>query len=391
MAIIIGGLRQETNTFSAAQATVESFEANVEKAVEKVAEIAEAQGVSGIKIVGVLGDNVYHRLDRYADSKLVEANLTLGQVPNKVAANAYLGCAPIVQALKDGADIVITGRCSDPALFLGPLVYEFGWPMDDFRRLGMGTLVGHLLECSGQVSGGNFCIPGEKDVDRLWEIGYPIAEVQEDGVFFVTKVEGTGGRIDADTCTEQLLYEIHDPAAYITPDCVADFSAVVLEQAAPNRVKVSGGNGKPHTGFYKVSVGYLDGYTASMGLSYGGHRCFERAVAACEVMERIIQNNYVTDEYKIDLIGYNSLFPRDIKLGFPGGYEPLELRMRIAVRAQERETLAAIADDVDTLTISGPANGGGLERNIRELLAAYSFLIPREEITVSYVSREVEL
>jgi len=363
--------------------------ANVEMAVEKIAQIAEDLGLHGLKIVGVLGDDVFEQLSKYDDCPIFETGAPLKTLENKVAANAYLGCEGIVQALRDGADIVITGRCSDPALFLGPLVYEFGWPMDDYDKLGKGTVVGHLLECSGQVSGGNFCVPGYKDVDDLWNIGFPYADVSENGSIEISKLEGTGGRVDVQTCSEQLIYEIHDPASYITPDCIADFSNVSFENIGKDRVRVSGATGRAKTDTLKVSVGYRDGFFGTCGLSFGGPKCWERTKLAVETMEKIIQTYYHTEEYRVDIIGYNSLFPRDLELGFPNGAEPLELRMRVAALAKDKETLTMIANEVDAFTIDGPANCGGLERNIKELVAMLSVLIPREDVTVSYVTKEV--
>ena len=359
--------------------------ANVEKAVAKTAEIARSLGITGLKIVGVLGDDIFHRLDRYDDYPIFETGERLGDLKNKVAANAYLGCKGIVQALKDGADIVITGRCSDPALFLGPLVYEFGWSMDDYDKMGKGTVVGHLLECSGQVSGGNFCVPGYKDVEDLCHLGFPYADVSEDGTIFISKLEGTGGRVDIQTCSEQLLYEIHDPASYITPDCVADFSNVSFVQVEKNRVQVLGATGREKTATLKVSVGYKDGYIGSCGLSFGGPKCFERTVMAVRTMEEIIKTYYAPAEHRVDIIGYNSLYPRDLDEGFPNGAEPLELRMRVAVRDDSKETLTMIFNEVDAFTIDGPANCGGMQRNISELVAMLSVLVPREDITVSYI------
>lgn len=359
--------------------------ANVQKAVEKNAEIAKNAGISGLKIIGVLGDDIFDRLDRYADYPIFETGERLGDLKNKVAANAYLGCAGIVQALKDGADIVITGRCSDPALFLAPLVYEFNWPMDNYDLMGKGTVVGHLLECSGQVSGGNFCVPGYKDVEDLWNLGFPYADVSEDGTIEISKLEGTGGRVDVQTCSEQLIYEIHDPASYYTPDCVADFSNVSFEQVGKDRVRVTGATGRPRTDTLKVSVGYKDGYIGSCGLSFGGPKCFERTVLAVQTMEKIIETYYHPAEHRVDIIGYNSLYPRDLSEGFPGGAEPLELRMRVAVRDADKEMLTMIFNEVDAFTIDGPANCGGMERHITELVAVLSVLVPREDIEISYV------
>ena len=363
--------------------------ANVKKAVEKLAEIAEKHQLKGLKIIGVEGDDVFENLKKYEDLPLMEREGCLRDIAEPVAANAYVGCEPIVEALKRGADVVITGRCADPALFLAPLVYSFGWDMKDYDMMGRGTVVGHLLECADQVSGGNFAIPGEKDVERLWDIGFPYADVLEDGTAYISKVAGTGGRVDVQTCTEQLVYEIHDPTKYLTLNCVADFSHVRLEQDGPDRVKVTGATGYERPETLKVSVGYKDGYIGSAGLSYGGHKCYERAVLAAKTLETIIRRDYCTDELKVDIIGYNSLFPREYELGYPGGVEPLELRVRVAARARDRETLELIANEVDALTIGGPANCGGLARNIKELVAVLSILIPREDIRFSYIETEV--
>lgn len=363
--------------------------ANVKKAVEKLAEIAEKHQLKGLKIIGVEGNDVFENLKKYEDLPLMEREGCLRDIAEPVAANAYVGCEPIVEALKRGADVVITGRCADPALFLAPLVYSFGWDMKDYDMMGRGTVVGHLLECADQVSGGNFAIPGEKDVERLWDIGFPYADVLEDGTAYISKVAGTGGRVDVQTCTEQLVYEIHDPTKYLTPNCVADFSHVRLEPDGPDRVKVTGATGYERPETLKVSVGYKDGYIGSAGLSYGGHKCYERAVLAAKTLETIIRRDYCTDELKVDIIGYNSLFPREYELGYPGGVEPLELRVRVAARARDRETLELIANEVDALTIGGPANCGGLARNIKELVAVLSILIPREDIRFAYIEREV--
>lgn len=363
--------------------------ANVKAAVEKTAEIAKTHHLEGLKIIGVEGDDIFSKLDRYQDKPFVEQEGCLRDLNLPVAANAYIGCAPIAEALNRGADVVITGRCADPSLFLAPMVHEFQWDREDYDLLGKGTAVGHLLECCAQVSGGNFAIPGEKEAGRLWDIGFPFADVQEDGSALISKVEGTGGRIDFHTCAEQILYEIHDPSHYVTPDCIADFSGIRFVQEGPDCVRVTGAAGAPATPFLKVSIGYRDGYRGTSGISFGGHKCFERAVLAVRILEHILNRDYRTEELKIDIIGYNSLFPRDYSLGFPEGYEPLELRVRVAARAEDRETLELIANEVDSLAISGPANCGGLERNIRIQLSVLSILIPKEDVTCSFLEREI--
>lgn len=187
------------------------------------------------------------------------------------------------------------------------------------------------------------------------------------------------------TCSEQLLYEIHDPASYITPDCIADFSHVFFVQTGKDRVQVLGATGREKTPTLKVSVGYRDGYIGSCGLSFGGPKCFERTVLAVRTMEEIIKTYYHPAEHRIDIIGYNSLYPRDLDEGFPNGAEPLELRMRVAVRDNSKETLTMIFNEVDAFTIDGPANCGGMQRSISELVAMLSVLVPREDITVSYI------
>ncbi|MDU6492226.1 acyclic terpene utilization AtuA family protein, partial [Bradyrhizobium sp.] len=233
--------------------------ANPTGAAEATRVLARRLGLTGLKIAAVTGDDVLARL-KTTDVALGTGDTMAGLGNRVVSANAYVGARAIAEALAAGADVVITGRAADPALFLGPLIHEFGWAMDDWDRLGQGTVVGHLLECAGQITGGYFADPGVKDVPDLARLGFPIGEVREDGELIVTKVAGSGGCVTAATVKEQLLYEIHDPAQYIQPDVVADFSEVTVEELGPDRVKVVGGRGKPKTGLLKTSVGYHDCY-----------------------------------------------------------------------------------------------------------------------------------
>src|SRR3954467_5150760 len=217
--------------------------ANPLAAAEKTREIARALGLSGLKIAAVTGDDVLEAV-KTGDYRIEETGGRVNDLGNRiVSANAYLGAEPIVEALAGGADVVITGRIGDPALFLGPLVHEFGWAMDDWDALGRGTAVGHLLESAGQVTGGYFADPGYKDVADLARLGFPIGEVSEDGSAVITKVPGSGGRGDARACREQLLYEIADPSAYVTPDVVIDLTGVTVEEVGPDRVRVRGAAG----------------------------------------------------------------------------------------------------------------------------------------------------
>ncbi|OYP21395.1 ABC transporter substrate-binding protein, partial [Lachnotalea glycerini] len=234
--------------------------ANVKAAADKTLEIANQLGVKGIKIAYVTGDDISDNLDFYADYKVLETGYQLKEMKaNIMSANAYMGCEGITEALKNGADVVITGRVSDPALVIGALVYEFGWDADkDADKMGQAVLAGHLLECAGQVTGGYYADPGYKEVPNLDRLGYPLVEIDASGAFVLSKVEGSGGIITTDTCKEQMIYEIHNPKAYLTPDAIADFSKVKFTQEGNDRVRVENAtsHGKPKE--LKVSIGYED-------------------------------------------------------------------------------------------------------------------------------------
>ncbi len=244
--------------------------ANPAAAARTGAAIARDLGRKGLRIAAVGGDDVLDQL-RGGEHALLERPGTVASLGDSIrSANAYLGAAGIVEALAGGADVVVTGRVGDPALFLAPLIHEFGWAMDDWDRLGRGTVVGHLLECAGQITGGYFADPGYKDVPNLARLGFPIADVGEDGSAIMTKVEGSGGRLSVASCTEQLLYELLDPSAYLQPDVTADFSQVRFEEIGPDRILVSGGTGRARPETLKVSIGYLDGFIGEGQISYTG-------------------------------------------------------------------------------------------------------------------------
>ena len=282
--------------------------ANPLAAAEKTREIGRALGLSGLKIAAVTGDDVLEAV-KAGDYRIEETGGRVNDLGNRiVSANAYLGAEPVVEALASGADVVITGRIGDPALFLGPLVHEFGWAMDDWDALGHGTAVGHLLECAGQVTGGYFADPGYKDVEGLARLGFPIGEVSEDGSVVVTKVPGSGGQVTLATCKEQLLYEVHDPARYYQPDVVADFSEITMSAAGPDRVRVEGARGAPKTGSLKVSVGYIDSYVGEGQISYAGPGALARGRLALDIVrERLALTGVSTTEMRVDLIGVDAL------------------------------------------------------------------------------------
>ncbi len=351
--------------------------ANPLAAARKTAQIAKSLGLSRLKIAAVVGDDVLEAC-KERDLPLIEIDGTMATLGNRVvSANAYLGAEPMAAALRQGADIVITGRASDPALFLAPMVEAFGWAMDDWDLLGRGTVAGHLLECAGQVTGGYFADPGFKDVAGLARLGFPIGEVSEDGGLVVTKVAGSGGEVSARTCKEQLLYEVHDPARYMQPDVVADFSRVTVEEIGPDRVRVSGGRGRPRPDTLKISVGYVDGYIGEGQMSYAGPGAEARARLAREIVrERLKLTKVEASEWRFDLIGVDALHGERRAQGGA----PYEVRLRVAGRTETLEEAVRIGDEVETLYTNGPAGGGGAFKSARDIVAVASVLLPRDRV-----------
>jgi hypothetical protein len=359
--------------------------ANPAAAAAKVAEIAKELGLAGLKIAAVEGDEVLAEL-LAKDVAITETGKPASSMKDVlVSANAYLGIAPIVEALAAGADVVITGRVADPALFLAPLVHEFGWAMDDWRKLGIGTAVGHLLECAGQVTGGYFADPGVKDVADLARLGFPIAEVGEDGSFVITKVAGSGGRVTTATCSEQILYEIHDPKSYFTPDVIADFSEIAFEEEAVDRVRVTGVSGRARPDTLKVSVGYKDGFIGEGQISYAGTNAVGRGrLALAIVEERLKLTGVKTSELRFDLIGVDSIHGAVLA---EGRAEPSEVRIRVTGRTDSMAEAVKIGNEVETLYTNGPAGGGGAWKVARPVVAMLSALIARDLVvpTVDYI------
>ncbi|MBR1191618.1 acyclic terpene utilization AtuA family protein [Bradyrhizobium sp. AUGA SZCCT0160] len=350
--------------------------ANPEAAARRTAEIAKSLGLSALKIAAIVGDDV---LDACKDGDLpiMEFDGTIKQLGNRLlSANAYLGAEPMAEALKSGADIVITGRASDPALFLAPMIHAFGWAMDDWNLLGQGTVAGHLLECAGQITGGYFADPGYKDVPDLARLGFPIGEVGEDGSVVITKVAGSGGAVTARTCKEQLLYEVHDPRQYFQPDVVADFSEVIVEEIGPDRVRVSGGRGHRRTDTLKVSVGYVDSYIGEGQISYAGPGALARGRLALEIVrERLKLTGVVSSELRFELVGVDSLHGAEVSTR---ANEPYEVRVRVAGRTENLREAVRIGNEVETLYTNGPAAGGGAWKSARDVVAVASVLLPRE-------------
>jgi hypothetical protein len=358
--------------------------ANPVAAAQATRDIARALGLPGLKVAAVTGDDVLEQA-RASDVALDEGGSVKALGNRVISANAYTGAAPIAEALAGGADVVITGRAADPALFLGPLVHEFGWAMDDWDLLGKGTMVGHLLECAGQITGGYFADPGVKDVQGLARLGFPIGEVREDGGLVVTKVAGSGGQITRATVIEQLLYEIHDPTRYYQPDVVADFSQVRVEEVGPDRIHVTGGSGTPKTGLLKTSVGYLDSYIGEGEISYAGANAVARGRLALEIVrERLTLTGVKMTESRFDLIGVNALHGDALA----EGRDPYEVRIRVAGRTDSLAEAVKIGNEVETLYTNGPAGGGGAWKSAREIVGVASALLPETVVTSSVTFME---
>lgn len=352
--------------------------ANPLAAVRRTAEVARSLGLSGLTIAAVGGDDVTELL-RSADSRYLHSDELAASLDPRalISGNAYLGAAPIRDALRLGAHIVLTGRVADPSLFVGPLMYEFGWEENDWTRLGQATVVGHLLECAGQLTGGYFADPGLKDVDGLARLGFPLAEVAADGAAIVTKLPGTGGLVSLATCKEQLLYEVQDPAAYITPDVVADFSGVNFRELAGDRVEVWGARGQARPDKLKVSIGYYDGFIGEGQISYAGSGALERARLALRIVEERLRLTGVSlRESRYDLIGVNSICG-----DLHSAPVPPEIRIRVVGRTRTLEEALRIGREVESLYTNGPAGGGGATHSAKEVVAITSTLVPRESVT----------
>jgi Acyclic terpene utilisation family protein AtuA len=360
--------------------------ANPTAAARDIRRHAKDIGVGDVSCAIVLGDDVAELLRGQPQLALMESGAPLETLlPKMVSANAYLGADVICRALETGAQVVITGRVADPSLFVAPAMHHFGWRYDDWPRMAAATAAGHLLECAAQVSGGCFGDPGKKDVPDLARLGFPYADMTSDGRFWVSKTEGTGGRVDLATCKEQLLYELHDPAEYITPDCVLDVTELEMAQDGHDRVRVWGARARPRTPTYKATVGYDDGYIGEGQISYAGIHAVEKAKWAAEVVQQRLKDRGLEySEVRVDLIGMSSLH------GQPEARpEPYEVRLRLAMRTTDRKAAEAVGFEVRALHVTGPGSGGGgSDPIVREILAVQSVLIPRALVDPLVVVKE---
>jgi hypothetical protein len=350
--------------------------ANPRAAAERTLGIARELGLKGLKIACIEGDDV---------SALVPANQPFMDEPGSLAQmkepvvgmNAYLGADAIRPALEAAADVIVGGRLADPSMFLAPIAHRFGWDAEDATRMGAGTLVGHLLECGMQVTGGYFADPGVKDVACLSQCGFPIAEVAADGSAVITKLDGTGGCVNTATVKEQLLYEVHDPSRYLTPDVTADFSQVKVETAGTDRVKVSNAGGTARPATLKVTAGFDGGFQGEAGVSYAGPAAQERGQLACEIVaDRMARVHGIKDGLRVDLIGVSSLFAT---AGVRSA-DAQDVRLHVALRSRNRADAELMLWEVESLLCCGPAGGGGFRGSITPSVITKSLLIARERV-----------
>jgi len=350
--------------------------ANPVGAARRIQTIAHELGLVAPRIAVVEGDDVSGPAHRAA---LAQALGPAGDGLQVVSANAYLGAEAIADALVDGAQIVVCGRVADPSLTVGPALAHFGWARDDWDRLARATMAGHLLECGAQVSGGYYADPGIKDVPGLAALGYPIAEIDADGHCTITKPPGSGGRIDAHTVKEQLLYEVHDPAAYLTPDVVADIGDAEVAELGPDRVRLTGVRGHVRPAALKVNVCHETGWLAEGEISYAGPRAEARARLAAEVLRERLAG---LGPLRVDLIGVTSVFGDDAGAWLaqqPAG-DARDVRLRVALNHAERASAERLLREVTALYCCGPAGGGGVRTMLRPRLGTLSCLLPRAQV-----------
>jgi hypothetical protein len=362
---------------------------NVEGCANAVREVARELGLAGkLKIGIVTGDDIMPRLDEFLDQGIelrnMDTNEPLSTVRDRIqSANVYLGAWPMVEALDRGAQIVITGRATDTGLSLAPMIHEFGWANDDWNRLAAGTIAGHIIECGAQCSGGN-CQYDWRNVPDLTDVGFPIAEASPDGTFVITKHENTGGCVSVQSVKEQLVYEMGDPHEYITPDVVADFTSIRLENAGPNRVRVFGIEGKPATEFLKVSISYSAGYKAVGTLVYSWPDAFDKAQVADKVLRgRLERLGLKFDQVLTEFVGANATHGA---LAGKANRDAPEVQLRVGVRGSDRAAIERFTKEIAPLILTGPPGVTGFaggRPKVEEIVAYWPALIPKSAITTS--------
>lgn len=360
---------------------------------DEIFSVARKIGIKGLRIGVVLGDDILGCLDTLKQQGIALNNMESGEPLDAVrdrmmSANVYFGAMPIVEALRQGAQIIITGRTTDTGLTYAPMIYEFNWAANEWDKLASGVVAGHILECGGQASGGNFSADW-KSVPDLAHIGFPIAEAYPNGEIIITKHENTGGMVTVQTVKEQLLYEIGDPTNYITPDCIADFTTIQLEQVGKDRVKVSGVKGRPATEFFKVSMSYLDGYTAIGTLTYAWPDALEKAKAADQILRtRLADLGLQFDEIRTEFLGLNSSHGPIAEM--PNVIN--EVVLRVGVRGHSRDAVERFGKELAPLILTGPPSvtgfSGGRPKP-SEVIAYWPALIPKSAVKPEVIVEEI--
>jgi hypothetical protein len=360
---------------------------------DAIFEAARKLGIRRLKIGVVLGDDILYQLHVLRAGGIMLKNMETGEdlagvMDRVMSANVYFGAWPVVEALRQGAQVVITGRTTDTGLTLAPMIHEFGWKQDDWDRLSAGTVAGHILECGGQASGGNFSADW-KSVPDLAHIGFPIAEAHPDGEVVITKHEKSGGLVSLQTVKEQLMYEIGDPRKYITPDCVADFTSIRLAADGPNRVRMTGVRGAPATDTYKVSMSFLDGYTAVGTLTYAWPEALEKARAADGILRtRLADLGLAFDEIRTEFVGFNSchgplsVLPPEVN----------EVVLRVGVRGYDRAAVERFGMELAPLILTGPpavTGFAGGRPKPSEVIAYWPALMPKTAVTPRVEMEEI--
>jgi len=354
---------------------------NPEAAAERTVELLREMGGKGRKIAAISGNIITDDVLSLTDTIMEDGRPVSVLDGTIVSAEAYLGADPIVEALRQGADIVITGRVADPSLFVAPMIHEFGWDPLDAKRVGQGSGIGHLLECGPQVTGGYFSDPGFKDVPDPWNLGLPLAEVENDGTAIITKPANCGGAVNLMTVKEQIFYEVHDPSNYITPDVIVDFTTADLSQVGPDRVRVAGISGKPRTPTLKVSIACKEGFVGEDMFFYAGPGAMQRAHLARRMLEeRLKEAKLDVEALRIEFLGVNAVHGPLSPTNLP---EPYEVIVRIAGRAKSQSEAAKIAREVDGMAVSGIAMTGKRfphSDRTREVIGIWSSLVAREKV-----------
>ncbi|GAA4401425.1 DUF1446 domain-containing protein [Nibrella viscosa] len=346
--------------------------ANPPAAAEKICAIARQLQLP-VTVATVTGDDVLQQLT--GNEPALETGKPLNESGALISANAYLGADAILPALATEANIIITGRVADPSLFVAPLVHEFGWSLDNANQIGQGTVIGHLLECAGQLTGGYFADPGRKDIPDMAHLGHPFADISADGTAVFSKVAGTGGLVSVATATEQLLYEVMNPGQYFTPDVVADFTQVRLDQSGSDQVRATGGRGQTRPDTLKVSVGYDAGFVGEGEISYAGSNALGRAKLAGAIVQQRLQDRFA--DLRVDYIGSTSVH----RTAFGHYPDPYEIRLRVAGRAATAKEAALVGEEVEALYTNGPAGGGGARKYVHEIVGIVSTLIDRNQVS----------